>query len=211
MGTPIVDLDGLVDTRVNANVNVVAAQDALTQSIGINDNITNVLLPSVENTATTAIATIGTEKAAVIGYASDAQTARVGAELAETNAQASAQLAVDVIPQVADLRDLTIVHKDSAAVYASMAENQLNLMEAQYLGPKAVAPTLDNLGNAIVEGSWYYHTVLKEAYSWSGTAWKSTIEVSAIPNIEFSIDANGALVMDVVGYTEDEQFEWSII
>lgn len=43
----------------------------------------------------------------------------------------------------------------------------------RYLGAKAIAPTLDNDGNAIIVGALYFDTTLGEWRIWNGSAWQN--------------------------------------
>lgn len=66
----------------------------------------------------------------------------------------------------------------AALGYATAAENARDAtltaydnFDDRYLGAKAVAPTLDNDGNALVGGTLYYDTVLEAMQLWTGSAW----------------------------------------
>lgn len=66
----------------------------------------------------------------------------------------------------------------SASGYATAAENARDATLAaydsfddRYLGPKAVAPALDNDGNALVAGALYFDTETEAMKLWTGSAW----------------------------------------
>lgn len=50
--------------------------------------------------------------------------------------------------------------RDAAVVARTAAEAALDSFDDRYLGPKAVAPTLDNDGNALLTGALYFDTVI---------------------------------------------------
>lgn len=49
--------------------------------------------------------------------------------------------------------------------------SSVNTLEAYNLGAKAVDPTVDNEGNALVEGAQYYNTTSDVIKTWNGAAW----------------------------------------
>lgn len=98
---------------------------------------------SAASTATTQAGTATTQAGIATTQAGIANTARIAAELAETNAEAA----------------------------QAAAELALDQFTDQYLGPKATDPTLDNDGNALAEGSFYWNTATKEIRFYNGTLW----------------------------------------
>jgi hypothetical protein len=58
----------------------------------------------------------------------------------------------------------------AAAIYDSFDD--------RYLGAKAVEPTLDNDGNALLVGAIYFNTVVNEMRVWSGSAWQAATALS---------------------------------
>ena len=77
------------------------------------------------------------------------------------------------------------VSASSASASAIAAAAVLDAFDDRYLGAKAVAPTLDNDGNALATGALYYDTALAGMYVWTGSAWTlSALAAYAIPNID---------------------------
>lgn len=60
-----------------------------------------------------------------------------------------------------------------AAASASSASTSYDTFDDRYLGVKAANPTLDNDGNALVQGALYYNNVAFEMRVWSGAVWGS--------------------------------------
>lgn len=61
--------------------------------------------------------------------------------------------------------------RDAAVIAKNAAEAALDAFDDRYLGAKAVAPTLDNDGNALLIGALYWDTALPGMRSWNGSAW----------------------------------------
>jgi len=73
-----------------------------------------------------------------------------------------------------------IVAIQGAAGAAAAAAASFDSFDDRYLGSKAVAPTLDNDGAALLTGALYWDTVLASLRVWSGSAWSNTlVEVDA--------------------------------
>ena len=61
--------------------------------------------------------------------------------------------------------------RDAAVLAKNAAELALDSFDDRYLGAKAVAPTLDNDGKALLIGALYWDTALPGMRSWNGGAW----------------------------------------
>lgn len=61
--------------------------------------------------------------------------------------------------------------RDAAVIAKNAAEAALDSLDDRYLGAKAVAPTTDNDGGALLTGALYWDTVLPGMRSWNGTEW----------------------------------------
>jgi hypothetical protein len=62
-----------------------------------------------------------------------------------------------------------------APAQAAAAAASFDAFDDRYLGAKAVAPTLDNDGAALLTGALYFDTVLNSMRVWSGSAWSNTL------------------------------------
>lgn len=67
-----------------------------------------------------------------------------------------------------------------ATAAKNAAESAWDNFDDRYLGPKASNPTLDNDGNALLEGALYWNTAAKEMRTWNGTAWVTTSVANAL-------------------------------
>ena len=99
--------------------------------------------------------------------ATSASTAETNAETAETNAE-TAQTAAETAQTAAETAQ-------------SAAEAVFDNFDDRYLGAKASAPTLDNDGNALIDGAMYYDTTLNitKIYDLGTTTWNRTTPTTA--------------------------------
>jgi hypothetical protein len=61
----------------------------------------------------------------------------------------------------------------AAAASATAAAASYDSFDDRYLGAKSSAPTLDNDGNALIEGALYWNSVTDTMFAWTGSAWGS--------------------------------------
>lgn len=84
--------------------------------------------------------------------------------------------------------------RDAAVLAKNAAEVALESFDDRYLGAKAVAPTTDNDGGALLAGALYWDTVLPGMRSWNGGAWvtlpAATKASVGLANVDDTSDAN---------------------
>lgn len=68
----------------------------------------------------------------------------------------------------------------AAAASATAAEAAYDSFDDRYLGSKSTAPTLDNDGNALIEGALYWNSVSNAMLAWDGSEWTSISSTSDI-------------------------------
>lgn len=92
---------------------------------------------------------------------------------------------------------------EDAANSATEANLTLDAFQDTYLGAKATAPTLDNDGNALLEGALYWNTVSKALFIWNGTAWASTATagVTSFNSRTGTVSLTSGDVTGALGYT----------
>lgn len=114
-----------------------------------------------------------------------ATTATTQAGIATTKASEAAQSAIDatnngaaqvaIATAQADLALTRANNADTARAAAVVAKDAAELaydqFDDRFLGPKGSDPTLDNDGNALLEGALYWSTSSKQMRVWDGTAW----------------------------------------
>jgi hypothetical protein len=97
----------------------------------------------------------------------------------------------------------------AAAASATAAAASYDSFDDRYLGPKASAPSVDNDGNALVEGALYWNSTSNAMLAWDGTAWASISSTSDIYRYRFTasggetsesgLDDNGLTLSYIVG------------
>ena len=147
------------------------AIDITENTIGLNANdewdattkkIINVVDPTVAQGAATKNY-VDTKLAADINtvntYKTAAETAKTAAETAETNAETAEANAVTA--------------KNAAVVAQTAAETALDTFDDRFLGAKSSNPSVDNDGNALIDGALYFDTTndLMKVYNLANTTW----------------------------------------
>lgn len=108
----------------------------------------------------------------ILGSATSAAASAAAAATSASNAATSASNASTSASNAA-------TSASNAASSASAAAASYDSFDDRYLGAKSSAPTLDNDGNALLEGAFYWDSVVKKMFVWSGTAWvQSTLAVN---------------------------------
>lgn len=100
-----------------------------------------------------------------------AETAETNAETAETNAAASAATATTQAGNASTSASAASAAQVAAEAALASTLTAYDNFDDRYLGAKAVAPTLDNDGNALVAGALYFDTVASGMYVYTGAAW----------------------------------------
>ena len=96
----------------------------------------------------------------------------------------------------------------AAAASAAAAAATYDSFDDRYLGAKSSAPTLDNDGNALIEGALYWNSVTNLMFVWDGSAWASISSSAEIYRYKYvasggetsvsGADANGATLSYLV-------------
>jgi hypothetical protein len=130
-----------------------------------------------------------------------AETAETNAETAETNAEA-AQLAAETA------RDLAQDYAGDALSYLTSTSDLYDLFDDRFLGSKASDPTLDNDGDALVEGALYWNSTSNVLKAYDGAAW----QVAYVPSTDYVAvagdDMTGPLKM-AAGTSNDPSFTFT--
>jgi hypothetical protein len=97
----------------------------------------------------------------------------------------------------------------SAAASAAAAAASYDSFDDRYLGAKSTPPTVDNDGNALIEGAIYWNSVANAMLAWDGSAWASISSTSDIYRYRYTasggetsksgIDDNGLTLSYIAG------------
>ena len=97
----------------------------------------------------------------------DAESATTSA----TNAANSATAAATSATNAATSETNAATSETNAATSATNAANSFDSFDDRFLGTKASDPTLDNDGNALVEGAMYYNSTDNDIRFYNGSSW----------------------------------------
>jgi hypothetical protein len=97
----------------------------------------------------------------------------------------------------------------AAAASATAAAASYDSFDDRYLGAKASAPSVDNDGNALIEGALYWNSTSNAMLAWDGSAWASISSTADIFRYRFTaaggetsesgLDDNGLTLNYLVG------------
>jgi len=117
------------------------------------------------------------------------------------NLDANGFTVTDLATPSADSDAATKVYVDTvagsataAAASAAAAAASYDSFDDRYLGAKSSAPTLDNDGNAIVEGAIYWNSTDNAMYAWTGSEWGSISSTADIFRYSYTVSAGATSV-----------------
>ena len=126
--------------------------------------------------ASTSATNAATSESNAATSATNAATSASNASTSETNAANSASSASTSATNASN-------SASAAATSAANAEAAYDNFDDRYLGPKASDPTLDNDGDALIDGALYFNTTTNVLKYWDGAAWQN---VEAVDTSNFA-------------------------
>jgi hypothetical protein len=97
----------------------------------------------------------------------------------------------------------------AAASSAAAAATTYDNFDDRYLGAKSTAPSVDNDGDALIEGALYWNSVSNQMFAWDGAAWGSISSTAAIFRYKYTaaggetsesgLDDNGITLSYIAG------------
>ena len=138
--------------------------------------------------ASTSATNAATSETNAASSASAASTSASNASTSETNAASSASAASTSATNASN-------SASAAATSAANAEAAYDNFDDRYLGPKASDPTLDNDGDALLDGALYFITTTNVIKYWNGSTWNAVeaVDTSDFATKGFSIAMSIAL------------------
>jgi hypothetical protein len=142
-----------------------AATNAATSETNASTSATNAA--TSETNAASSASTASSAATTATTQASNASTSATNAATSETNAATSASSASTSATNAA-------TSATSAATSATAAQTAAESIDAFYLGAQASDPTVDNNGDAVTAGDWYFNTGSNETRIYNGSTWQVT-------------------------------------
>ena len=155
------------------------------QPLTTNTNSANWDLIVDAASATTASNNAASSATASANSATAAANSATAAATSETNAAASATTATTKATQADTAKTAAETAKTAAETAKTAAETALDSFDDRYLGAKSSNPTLDNDGNALIDGALYFNTTVNRmrVYDLGNTTWlEVTISGSDLTN-----------------------------
>ena len=146
-----------------------------------------------------------TSALAAASSATDAENAQTAAEAAQTAAEA-AQTAAELAETNAETAETNAEAAQTAAEAAqAAAELVYDNFDDRYLGAKASDPTLDNDGDALIDGALYFDTAnnVMKVYDLGTTTWLRTTPTSGDQANINTVSGISANVTTVAGISAD--------
>jgi hypothetical protein len=128
--------------------------------------------------------------------ASNASTSESNAATSESNAATSASNAATSESNAATSESNAATSEtnasnsaSAAATSASNAAASYDSFDDRYLGPKASDPSVDNDGDALLDGALYFNTSTNVIKYWNGTTWNAVeaVDTSNLATNGFAI------------------------
>jgi hypothetical protein len=162
-----------------------------------------------ETNAASSVATATTQAGIATTQATNASTSATNAATSETNAASSASAASNSASNASTSETNAASSASAASTSATNASNAQTAAETaqaaaelaydnfddRYLGPKASDPTLDNDGDALLDGALYFNTTTNVIKYWNGSTWNAVeaVDTSDFATKGFSIALSVAL------------------
>lgn len=220
--TTVASISANVTTVAGVSTKVTTVADNIADVTSVADNIAELLLVDTNAAAAAASATAAAGSASsALTSASSASTSATAAALSETNAASSASTASTAATTATTQSTAAASSATAAAASASAASTSatnaassaasssasasaaaasLDSFDDRYLGSKALAPTVDNDGQALLVGALYWNSVNKVMYVWDGNAWQNINSFQIGGTI--SLD-NGSETAPALNFTSD--------
>ena len=123
--------------------------------------------------ASTSASNAATSESNAASSASAASTSASNAATSATNASNSASAASTSASNAATSATNASNSASAAATSASNAAASYDSFDDRYLGPKASDPSVDNDGDALIDGALYFNTTTNVLKYWDGAAWQN--------------------------------------
>ncbi len=152
-----------------ANSATAAAGSATTAASEASDAATSATAAAGSATSAASSATTATTQASAASTsATNAASSASAASTSASNASTSASNAATSATAAAG-------SATSAAASATSAQAALDSIENFYLGASATAPTVDDNGDPLAAGDWYFNTTTNKTRIYNGSSWQDAV------------------------------------
>jgi len=186
-------VDQLIDSLNVKLQEATAAQDSASTSATSASN-------SADNAAASATSSFDAATQSVTA-SNEANNFSTAASLSASSATASQAAALASANAASLSQDAALTSETNAAASEANALAVYDLFDDRYLGVKATDPTVDNDGNALLDGALYFDTSLNvtKVYDLGNTVWKRTIPTTTDQANIDTVTTNVASVNTVAG------------
>jgi hypothetical protein len=173
---------GTMTGGITMGSNVISATYTPTNT---GDLTTKTYVDSILGSATAASASAA---AAAVSEA-NAATSESNASTSETNAATSESNAATSASNASTSATNAASSESNALTYKNATEAAYDSFDDRYLGAKASAPSVDNDGNALLDGALYWDTTLNamRVYDLGGTAWVTIADADDVATVATNI------------------------
>jgi hypothetical protein len=126
--------------------------------------------------------------------ASASATSATASASSATNAASSATAAASSATSSVNSATASATSATQSAASATQAQALVDSIESFYLGAEASAPTVDDNGDPLQAGDWYFNTTDDNTYIYNGSAWQSVspdLVADLTPQLGGNLDTNG--------------------
>ena len=128
-----------------------------------------------ESAAATSETNAASSASAASTSATNAASSASAASTSETNAASSASAASTSASNAASSATAASGSATSAAASATAAQAAVDSIEAYYLGSAASDPTVDDNGDPLTAGDWYFNTTTNKTRIYNGSSWQDAV------------------------------------
>jgi hypothetical protein len=190
-------MTGSIDMGANS---ITTSADPATSNTLTRKSYVDGLYQSTVDAEVSAANALASEQAAATSATNSATSASASATSASaastsaTNAASSATAAASSATSSANSATASATSATQSAASATQAQALVDSIESFYLGAEASAPTVDDNGDPLQAGDWYFNTTDNATYIYNGSSWQSVspdVVADLTPQLGGNLDTNG--------------------
>lgn len=190
-------MTGSIDMGANS---ITTSADPATANTLTRKSYVDGLYQSTVDAEVSAANALASEQAAATSATNAATSATASATSATasassaTNAASSATAAASSATSAANSATASATSATQSAASATQAQALVDSIESFYLGAEASAPTVDDNGDPLAAGDWYFNTTDNATYIYNGSSWQSVspdLVADLTPQLGGDLSTNG--------------------